>query len=356
MKQSKTLLFYFPIKYEDFSKIVKISQLKIGENVSVKGKILSIENQTTFRKRFSVTRAILQDSSGAIQITWFNQPYLTQSIGPGDSICLAGKVSLGKHGLHFSNPIYEKIWQGHGQGINKKNNLELVHTGRIVPIYPETRGLSSRWLRFVIKFLLEEFFINQKQKNNKKNTGLVEILPKDLVKKNKLLSFEKSLWQIHFPSSLQQAKIAKKRFSIEELFLLELFVLKKKIEISKMKTVAIPINLRTIQRFVEKLNFKLTDAQRKSAWQILKDMEKGQPMTRLLQGDVGSGKTVVGALASLNVIKSGYQVAFMAPTEILSKQHFETLGLLFQNFPVNIGLLTSKTDKFISKKIKPANY
>ncbi len=341
----KDLLFYFPIKYEDFSKIVKISKLKINENASVQGKILTIENQITFRKRFSVTKAIIQDSSGAIQATWFNQPYLTQSIKSGDSVCLAGKISFGKQGLHFSNPIYEKIWSGHSAP------NELVHTGRIVPIYGETRGVSSRWLRFVIKSLLEEFFPKQKENENEDKGKIPEILPKEIIKKNKLLSVEESLWGLHFPTSFRQAEKAKKRFSIEELFLLELFVLNKKRELSKMKSVAIPINLKTIQSFVKKLSFKLTDAQRKSAWQILKDMEKGQPMTRLLQGDVGSGKTVVAALASLNVIKSGHQVAFMAPTEILSKQHFETLGLLFQNFPVDIGFLTSKTDKFISKKL-----
>ena len=345
IETAKDLLFYFPIKYEDFSKVVKISQLKINENASVKGKVLTIENQVTFRKRFSVTKAIVQDSSGAIQATWFNQPYLTQSIKPGDSVCLAGKISLSKQGLHFSNPVYEKIWPGHSVP------AELIHTGRIVPVYAESRGVSSRWLRFVIKSLLENLYPKKNEVNKNGEDKISEILPQELIKKNRLLSIEQSLWEAHFPTSLKRAEIAKKRFSIEELFLLELFVLNRKRKLSEMKTVAIPINLETIKKFVKRLSFKLTDAQRKSAWQILKDMEKDRPMSRLLQGDVGSGKTVVAALASLNVIKSGYQVAFMSPTEILSKQHFETLGLFFQNFPVNIGLLTSKTDKFISKKL-----
>jgi len=332
----RDLLFYFPNRYEDFSNLKKISQLKINETACIKGEIIKIENQTTFKRRFSLTKAVIKDSSGMMQATWFNQPYLVQSIKSGDIICLAGKISIGKEGAYFSNPVYEKIWVGQN---NEQNGF--THTGRIIPVYPEIRGVSSRWLRFIIKPLLKEF-------SNK----ISETLPEDIVKENNLLPIKKAISEIHFPSAAKMAEKAKYRFAFEELLLLELFVLGKKKEISRLKTVPMPIKVEIIQRFVESLPFKLTDSQKKVAWRILKDMERSRPMSRLLQGDVGSGKTVVAAMAGLNVIKSGNQVAFMAPTEILSKQHFETLGALLQDCKINIGLLTSKTDKFISKKLK----
>jgi len=325
------LFFHFPHRYEDFSNLKKISEIKIHEAVCIKGEILLIENQVTFRKRFSITKAVIKDKTGTMQATWFNQPYLIQSLKAGDTVCFAGKTSIGKEGIYMSNPIYEKTWQGHN----------LVHTNRIVPIYTETRGLSSKWLRFIIKPLLEEL------KNE-----VPESLPRELVKENKLLNIKRAIYEIHFPSSIKMAEKAKKRFAFEELFLLQLFVLSKKQELSKLETVPIPINIEMIKRFTKSLPFKLTDAQRKSCWQILKDTERDNPMTRLLQGDVGSGKTAVATLVSLNAIKSGSQVAFMAPTEILSRQHFQTLANLLQDFNINIGLLTSKTDKFVSKKLK----
>jgi ATP-dependent DNA helicase RecG len=330
------LLFYFPHRYEDFSNVKKISQLKINETACIKGEVLKIENQTTFRRRFSLTKVVIKDDSGTMQATWFNQPYLVQSIKPGDVICLAGKISIGKEGAYFSNPVYEKIWS---KSDGKQN--ESTHTGRIVPVYPEIRGVSSRWLRFIIRPLLKEL-----------SDKIFETLPEEIVKENNLLPIKKAISEIHFPTSLKMAEKAKYRFAFEELLLLELFVLGKKEEISRFKTIPMPIKVEMIQRFVKSLPFKLTDSQKKVSWRILKDMERSRPMTRLLQGDVGSGKTIIATMASLNVIKSGNQVAFMAPTEILSKQHFETLGALLQDCNINIGLLTSKTDKFISKKLK----
>ncbi len=325
------LLFHFPHRYEDFSNIKKISEAKIHEIVCIQGKIITIENQATFRKRFVITRAVVKDNTGMMQITWFNQPYLIQSLKIGDMVSLAGKISTGKDGTHISNPIYEKIWPGHN----------LVHTGNIVPIYGDTRSISSRWLRFIIKPLLEQF-----------QNEIVEILPAEIIKKNKLLPIKKAIKEIHFPSSLKTAQKAKERFAFEELFLLELFVLNKKQELARLKTTAIPINLQNVQKFVKSLPFKLTDSQKKCTWRILKDLEKDHPMSRLLQGDVGSGKTAVATSVSLNVVKSDHQVAFMAPTEILSKQHFRTVASFLEDFNVNVGLLTSKTDKFISKKLK----
>jgi len=328
----RDLLFHFPHRYENFSKIIPISELKLNSPACVKGVIKSIENLKTHRRRFVVTQAIISDSSGSIMAVWFNQPFLVNVLQKGDEVFLAGKLVLSKEGPYFQNPIYERI---------TPSKKFFLHTGRIVPIYPETEGISSRWLRFIIYPILQKL-----------GREVPEILPDFILQQLKLLPVQKALFEIHFPSSLKTAEQARHRFAFQELFLLELFMLKKKYQRYQKKAPAMSIKIDLIKDFVDALPFSLTNDQKKVAWQILKDLEKDVPMSRLLQGDVGSGKTVVATIVALNVAKSLYQVAFMAPTEILAKQHFETLGNLLKDFNVNIGLLTSKKDLLISKKLK----
>ncbi len=327
----RDLLFHFPHRYEDFSNITKISKAKLNDTVCVQGRILEIENIRTWKKRMSITKAIVQDETGAIEVTWFNQPYLVKTLKKGDCLSLVGKISLGKEGMYLANPVYEKMYP-------EKDSL---HTARIIPVYPETEGLSSRWLRYILRPLLLGFI--------KRAT---DPLPEKIVKEQGLIPFQKAIWQIHFPDSLELAEKAQKRLSFEEVFFISLFALREKFIISREKSLAAPINLPLVQNFVKNLPFKLTNAQRKSSWQILKDIEKPRPMNRLLEGDVGSGKTVVAAIAALNVAKSGYQVAIMAPTEILAKQHFQGVSKLLENFKLSIALLTGKEDKIRSKKLK----
>jgi len=331
IKTVRDLLFHFPHRYEDFSNLVEIAKAKLGETVCLEGKILEIENTRTWKKRMILTQALLEDNSGAIKVIWFNQPYLINVLKPGDSVCLAGKISLGPEGIYLSSPAYEKVFPEKG----------LIHTGRIVPVYPETEGLSSRWLRYILKPILT------KLKNK-----IEDSLPEKVKRKNNLLPSKEALWQIHFPDSISKAEMAKERFSFEELFLIELYVLKERVTLKRERAIPTPLNLKIIQEFVKSLPFNLTSAQKKSAWQILKDLEKPRPMNRLLQGDVGSGKTIVAAISALNAVKAGHQVAFMAPTEILAKQHFKTLSELFKNFNLSIGLLTSGDCKIGKKKVQ----
>jgi len=337
VKTIRDILYHFPHRYEDFSNIVPISKVKINENYCILGKILEIKNTRTWKRRMFLTQAIVQDKTGAIKVVWFNQSYLTRTLKIKDNVCLAGKAVTGDGGLYLSNPVYEKVPASSIQ--HPASNL--THTGRIVPVYPETERLSSRWLRYIIKPLLINF-------RNK----IPEILPQKIIKENKFLTIEKAIWQIHFPDSMNLAEKAQKRFSFEELFLIELAVLRARMALNKEKAIAIPMDIELVKKFVKTLSFKLTDAQRKSIWQILKDLEKPRPMNRLLEGDVGSGKTIVALMAALETIKNGYQVAFMAPTEILAKQHFKEVSSRFKDFNINIGLLTGKEDKFISKKLK----
>lgn len=335
IKTVNDLLFHFPHRYQDFSKIIKISEVKYGQDCCLLGEISEIENIKTKKKKMILTQAIIKDKSGAILAVWFNQPYLIRVLKPKDKICLAGKVALSKEGLYLSNPAYEKL------PLRIEEKTSFLHTGRIIPVYPETEGLSSRWLRMIIRPLLNQ--IKEKIK---------ETLPEKIIKENQLLGIKKAIFQIHFPDSLELARSAQQRFSFEELFYIQLYVLNQRLKLNQNRAPVIPLNLSTLKELIKNLPFNLTDAQKKSTWQILKDLQKSRPMNRLLQGEVGSGKTVVATLAALNVIKAGWQVALMAPTEILAKQHFKTVWETLKNFKINIGLLTSKEDKFFSKKLK----
>ena len=328
------LLFHFPHRYEDFSNVIPIAEVKRGETVSIQGKILNIKNIRTFRKRMVLTQALVGDNSGSLQVIWFNQPYLINNFRKGDFLFLAGKMNQSTSGKYLSSPAYERI----PDELRFKSS-DLTHTGRLVPVYPETEGLSSRWLRFIIRPLL-----------NQLRGKIPDPLPNYLVKKHNFLNFNEALWQIHFPDSLKLAQESKKRFVFEELFFLSLFILKERTKLTKEKSLIISLNLDLIKQFTKNLPFQLTDDQKKASWQILRDLERPFPMNRLLQGDVGSGKTVVAAMATLNTVKKGYQAAFLAPTEILTQQHYQTFNLLLKKYKIKIGLITGKESKFTNKK------
>lgn len=336
VKTVKDLLFHFPHRYEDFSQIIPISQIQLGKKVAVSGKILDIQNVRTFRRRMNITEAIIEDKSGSIRAVWFNQPFLIKSLKSGLNVNLAGKASYDGKTLYLSNPVHEII--------KTQTNTDLdrhIHTGRLVPIYPETSGLSSRWLRYIIWPLLNL-------------TGKIpESLPEEIRKKNNLIDLPQAIRQIHFPDSKNSADAAKKRLAFGELFLMQLRALRQRKKIQKEKSLAIPFNEKLMRDFTKKLPFQLTDSQKIAAWQIFKDMEKSMPMNRLLNGDVGSGKTIVAIMAALEVAKNPIaagQAAFMAPTEILARQHFQTLCGFLNDYKISIALLTGSEHKLLSKK------
>ncbi len=337
------LIFHFPHRYEDFSNFISIAETakEIGKTICLQGKIASIKNVRIFRRRMTITEAQVEDSTGKIKVTWFNQPYLINTLKPGDFVFLAGKMTSKNSRKYLSSPAYEKIPDFFAKFPANGKKYDSLHTGRVIPVYPETEGLSSRWLRFIIKPVLAKI-------KNK----IPETLPETIKKENYLLKIEEAIWQIHFPDSLKKAETAKKRFVFEELFFLSLNILSEKNKLAGEKTITVPINLDLIKNFVKSLPFELTADQKKSAWQILKDMEKTKPMNRLLNGDVGSGKTIVAAIAVLNAIKADFQTAFMAPTEILAKQHFKTINSLFKKLKIKIGLITGKENFIGTKKIK----
>jgi len=327
------LIFHFPHRYEDFSNITTIAQAEMNKPICLQGEITSIKNIRTFRKRMYLTEAELKDDSGKIKVVWFNQPYLINTLKKGDLVLLTGKIVSKNGKKYLSSPAYEKIID--------KTNFDPTHTGRIIPVYPETEGVSSRWLRFIIKPLLTKI-----------RNQIPETLPIEILEKEKLLPIREAIWQIHFPDDFNKVAAAKQRFVFEELFNLALLVLWEKLKLAKEKALSIPTNLTEIKNFLNALPFQLTDDQKKALWQILKDLEKPQPMNRLLNGDVGSGKTVVATIAALNTISAGFQAAFMAPTEILAKQHFKTLQNFLKPWGIKIALMTGKENFLNDQKLK----
>ncbi len=330
IKTLADLLFNFPKNYKDFSKISDIKDIKINQENCVKGKIIDIETKKTWIKKMIVVTALVQDNTGSIEVVWFNQSYIVNNLKKDDEVILAGKAVIKNNHIYLYSPTYEKI-----------KDTETKHAGRIIPIYAETKGLTSKYFRYIINPIL-------KQITNK----IPETLPEEIITKHNLLSLKDALYQIHFPDSLELAKRAKQRFSFENIFFISLFSSKKKIENQKETAPQILINKQVIDRFISSLPFQLTKDQEKASFDILKDLEKHYPMNRLLQGDVGSGKTVVAVLASINAVKDKKQVVLMSPTEILTKQHFKTFFNLLKDFNINIGLLTGKEDKYYSKKLK----
>ncbi len=325
IKTLKDLFYHFPHRYDDFSRLIPISELKLNEVATVQGKIISVKNIRTWRKRMFITEAYIKDQTGTIRAVWFNQPFLAETLKPDCLVSLSGKVSFDKT-LYFSNPAYEKISEA--LGAKRSTPSQLRHTGRLVPVYPETAGLSSRYLRYLIQIFSPNIF------------QIKDWLPPEVKKSQRLLDLIAALRQIHFPASAKVIEQARRRLAFDELFLIQLFTLKQKLSWQKESSLKISFNEPLIKNFVTNLPFKLTDAQRRSTWEILQDLKKPKPMNRLLEGDVGSGKTVVAAIAALEAAQSGLQVALMAPTEILAQQHWQTITSLLKNYDLKIGLLT----------------
>lgn len=319
------LLFYFPFRYEDYSQVVQIKDLRPNQTVTVRGKIVLIENRRAHRRRMTITEALIEDETGSIKVIWFNQPFLTKNLKPGNEVFIAGTVEFDRLTLQFVSPAYEKITEG-----------ESINTAKIVPVYPLTSNLTQKQLRFLIKIALESVNL------------IKEWLPQEILNKHQLMPLNRALDEIHFPENFSAQEQARYRFKFDELFLIQLQSQLLRQYLAQNKSPQIEFKEKEIKNFVGSLPFALTGDQKKAAWQILLDLEKSQPANRLLEGDVGSGKTVVAAIAALNVLLNGFQTVIMAPTEILARQHFVSLKKLLESYKIPIALLTG-SEKVISE-------
>lgn len=293
------LLQHFPRKYNDYSAVVSVADLQPGQ-VTIEAAITEIKGRYV-RRGMHITEAVASDGTDSVRIVWFNQPYRESGTHKGNMYFISGDYELRRGRFSILNPSMELV------------SDFPVNTARIVPIYPETKGITSNQLRKWIRECLPT--VGRE----------AEILPEWVVKGQKLMHPAEALRAIHFPESGDELARAKRRLGFEEVFCLSLASLLNKYELLKDTSVGVPFSQEIAKKFVSHLPFTLTDAQRRVTWQILKDMQSTQPMNRLVEGDVGSGKTVVATMAALMAAEAGFQSVMMAPTELLARQHAETV-------------------------------
>ncbi|MDD5448129.1 MAG: ATP-dependent DNA helicase RecG [Actinomycetota bacterium] len=326
------LLFYFPRKYLDRSNVVHIGEVKVGEEVTVIGRVSKVESRRT-KTHKSILTVTIFDETGYLDGVWFNQDYLKEKFREGMEVAFSGKVEARYGGPQIINPSFDITSEG--------RESDPLHTQIIVPIYPLTSGITSAGLR----------------KNVKRALAVVkdveDPLPEGIRERFKLMPFAQSLRQIHFPDSPSSLKKALYRARFEEVFVLEvgLALMKKKHEMSSKGITHSPPG-KLISRFLESLPFELTKSQRRVWEEISADMQRGVAMNRLLQGEVGSGKTVVAVMALLLAVEGGYQGAIMAPTEVLAQQHFRRVSEMLSGMPVRVELVTGGTPREILDEIK----
>ena len=323
LEKVSDLFFYYPFRYDDFSRLLKIAELQEGAVATVRARIDLIQTKRSFRRKL-ITEAIISDETGSIKAVWFNQPYIGKILKTGDEIFLAGKVE-NYYGLQFSSPSYEKAAK------------QSTHTARLVPVYSTTNNLTSKQVRYLVRLAYPLI------------KKIPDFLPWQIKKEINLIDLAQALREIHFPTNQLGLERATERLKFDELFVAQLGIKHLKQSWLKNKALILPFQESVIKNFVLDLPFTLTDDQKKVAWRILKDLGQGQPMNRLLEGEVGSGKTVVAVIAALNALASGYQAVFMAPTEILARQHYQSIGKLLTKGKINIALL-SRSQTFLNFK------
>ena len=332
----RDFFYHFPFRYDNFFNLKKISEVKIGEEVTIQGEVKKISTRRTFRKKMFITEALIDDQSGAIKTIWFNQPYLTETLKEGTCASFAGKIKESGKSVLLSGPAYEKINQ---LTTDNKQLTTLIHTSGLVPVYPETEGLSSRWLRFIIYPLLKKHI-----------SEIKEFLPREILEDKNFPEIKKALFQIHFPENKKEAEIAKRRFAFEELFLIQLFYQRQKDKLQRQKALKIVPKKEYIKEFKKNLPFSFTEDQKTATREILDDMQKDFPMSRLLEGEVGSGKTIVAILSAFVAAKNNCQAVIMAPTEILAEQHFKEISKTLSKLKIKVGLLTSEQSLIYPEK------
>ena len=329
LKTLEDLLYYFPFRYDDFSRKTKISELKANTQANIVGQIELIQNKRSARKRMNITEAIISDDTEQIKVIWFNQPFIVKNLKPGDNVSLAGKIEHDFSGFVMKSPVYEKII-----------NEQTIHTQGIIPNYHITANITQKQIRFLIA------------KTLKQSEKISDWLPEQIIKNQKLLPLPDAIEKIHFPTNQDDINQAKRRLAFNELFLIQLRSQSIKHELKSALATKLKFKEKEIKNFVASLPFQLTDPQKKSAWEILQDLEKNKPMARMLEGDVGSGKTVVAVMALLVASLNKTQSVLMVPTEILAKQHFSSINKLLAKQNIKICLLTNSEQKTNAYDIK----
>ncbi len=316
------LLYYFPREWQDLSKLQKIATIQPNEIANLQATVKKVSARRTPVRKMHLLEALLEDDSGSIKAVWFNQPFLKNSLQENREYYFSGKAQIyetpGKRAeLQLQNPTFEL------------KKPETIHTAGIIPVYQLTEGLTQKQLRYWLKLALVTL------------PSLEDPLPPALRQSLGLVDLKTAIKNIHFPVSGEVLQAARLRLSFDELFLFQLALQSFKQKLRLLPAPQIPFDTELIKRFVAGLPFRLTNSQRLATWEILQDLQKPHPMNRLMEGEVGSGKTVVAGLAMLQVAAMGYQTVLLAPTEILAWQHHQTLKTLFAREPeLPLALLT----------------
>lgn len=323
-------LLFFPRAYEDLSMMQTLDNVEDGEKVTIRGTVTNLKTIRTRKKKMIIVQGEFTDTEGnSCSVVWFNQPHIKRMLAEEVDVVLTGKIGWVRSKLTMQSPVFEA-----------GDRTELLHAGRIVAVYPQHAILSTRWLRekmALVKTTIHEF---------------EETMPNEVLQEEKLLSRAAMIMQLHFPESPELLKRANDRLAFEELYNLQIKALERKKEWQEamQDRLKIPMNVELIKLFFTSLKFKPTDSQRIAIYEILKDLEKPVPMSRLLEGDVGSGKTLVATAVMANVLFAHGQCALMVPTEVLAKQHAEGIQRLLKN--TRVALLTGSTPKVHAEEIK----
>ena len=317
----RDLVYHIPFRYDNIGTETKISDVSLGNVFSVSGEVTESKNiRTKYGKLLTIAK--ISDGTASLNSVWFNQPFLLKTIRPGQRLSFAGRVDLFSHRPTLINPEYE---------LEGEFDTKAIHTRGLVPIYPETYGLSSKWFRSKLREVLPTIL-----------PKIEEFWPPEVLKRNNLMLLKQAIDYIHFPKKETQITSAKRRLAFDELVLIQLKALDRR---EKWNQSGNGVKLSTPQedilKLISSLPFNLTTAQKKSLKEILSDIARKKPMNRLLQGDVGSGKTIVAAIASYVAFLNCHQTAFMAPTELLVFQHFNTIKSLLEPLGVKIAVKTS---------------
>jgi ATP-dependent DNA helicase RecG len=325
------MLYYFPRRYDDYSQLKPIKDLFYGEQVTVIGTIQSVHTRPIRGGKASIVETIISDGTGGLRLSYFNQPWLANRMKEGNAISVSGRVDQYLGRLVMNNPDWESV------------EAENLHTNRIVPIYPLTERITQKWLRNVMKQVVEYFA-----------PAVADALPESVRSSAQLMPLGEALLQVHFPVSQDQLKAARERIAFDEIFYLQMGVLRQRRDWQSVEARRFSVLDEWLEPLKKSLPFALTSAQERALSEIRADFDSGRPMNRLLQGDVGSGKTVVAALAAAMIASNVSQAAIMAPTSILAEQHYSTFTNLLKNVlpPEEIRLLTGDTTESEKEAIR----
>lgn len=346
------LLLYFPTRYSDISEIKLIRDLEAGDIATVYGEITKLKVKKAFRTKIPMAEGVIDDGSGKLKVTWFNQAFIGKVLHDGQKITLTGKVSDGKYGKSMANPEYEKAT---GLPIDVHNSLfhkDGDEKDFAYPVYKETRGITSKWIYHAINKIVGSGLIK----------NISDYVPDEILKKYNLPKLSTALVWIHMPKNQRDSEAARKRFAFEEVFFIQLEKQKEREENKDKKSYKIATDSKDIKTFTDRFPFEMTPAQKRAITDVFADFQKDYPMSRLLEGDVGSGKTAVAATSAYATIKNrpdgkdfgNLQIAYMAPTEILANQHFESFIKYFTHTGINIGLITGSGCKKFPSKVNPS--